>query len=104
MEEFKNLKEIIELCREELIFVDENVNATLDGEDLRELRNLINKCKVQEKHIKALDLVIVEHIEKNKEQEELIDFMIDWIRERSIYCVDSREQLKEYFKKKAKGE
>ena len=54
MEEFKNLKEIIELCQEELIFVDENVNATLDGEDLRELRNLINKCKEQEEIIVAL--------------------------------------------------
>lgn len=43
MEEFKNLKEIIELCQEELGKNDENVNATLDLEDLKELQNLISK-------------------------------------------------------------
>lgn len=49
MEEFKNLKEIIELCNEELNKDDINVNATLDLEDLKELQNLINKYKEQEK-------------------------------------------------------
>ena len=38
-----------------------------------------------------------------QEQEKLIDFMIDWIRERSIYCVDSHEKLKDYFKMKVSG-
>ena len=61
MEEFKNLKEIIELCSEELIFKDENVNATLDGEDLRELRNLINKYKEQEKEIDVLKALVKEN-------------------------------------------
>ena len=83
MEEFKNLKEIIELCNEELDKNDINVNATLDLEDLKELQNLINKYN---------------------EQEDMIDYMIDFIRNRSIYYVDSHEQLKDYFRKKAKGD
>ena len=120
MEEFKNLKEIIELCSEELIFKDESVNATLDGEDLRELRNLINKCKEQEKHIKALDSVIVEHIEKNKEQEKMIELMAKDIANNDfdedicrtmkvdeIWCGSTDNECKncviEYYKKKASG-
>ena len=54
MEEFKNLKEIIELCKEEIDKNDENVNATLDFEDLKELQNLINKYKEQEKVIELM--------------------------------------------------
>lgn len=49
MEEFKNLEEIIELCKEELENNDENVHATLDLEDLKELRNLINKYEELQK-------------------------------------------------------
>lgn len=49
MEEFKNLEEIIELCKEELENNDENVHATLDLEDLKELQKLINKYKELEK-------------------------------------------------------
>ena len=49
MEEFKNLKEIIELCEEELDKNDENVHATLDFEDLKELQNLINKYEELQK-------------------------------------------------------
>ena len=40
MKEFKNLKEIIELCNEELDN-NEDVSATLDLEDLKELRELL---------------------------------------------------------------
>ena len=104
MEEFKNLKEIIELCSEELIFVDENVNATLDGEDLRELRNLINKYKEQEAIIIDLrkenlllekenqvvkganeywTMRFCEATNRKAEQEKIIELMADYIR-----CVD----------------
>ena len=101
MEEFKNLKEIIELCKEELDKNDENVNATLDFEDLKELQNLINKYKEQEKHIKALDSVIVEHIEKNKEQEKIIELMAEHYSDDTYL---SKEDIINYFRKKAKGE
>ncbi len=37
---------------------------------------------------------------QNEEQEKMVDFMIEWIRERSIYGADSSEILKEYFKEK----
>ena len=45
MEEFKNLKEIIELSEEEINNNDENVSAILDLVDLKELRNLVTRYK-----------------------------------------------------------
>lgn len=42
--------------------------------------------------------------EKNAEiekKDKQIDYMIDWIRERSIYALDSHEKLKQYFEKLA---
>lgn len=43
MNEFKDLEEIIELCKEELDANDENVSATLDTTDLKALRDLLIK-------------------------------------------------------------
>ena len=53
MEEFKNLKEIIELSEEEINNNDENVSAVLDLIDLKELRNLIARYKELEECLKA---------------------------------------------------
>ena len=52
MEEFKNLKEIIELCKEELENNDENVHATLDLEDLKELQELQKRSEYMNREIK----------------------------------------------------
>lgn len=46
-EDIKNLLEIIELCKEELDKNDDNITATLDLQDLKSLRNIINDYKRQ---------------------------------------------------------
>lgn len=55
MEEFKNLKEIIELSEEEINNNDENVSAVLDLVDLKELRNLVVRNKELEEAL--IDMV-----------------------------------------------
>ena len=47
----------------------------------------------------ALNL-IQEQQEENKKKDKIIDYMIDWIRERCIYAVDSHDMLKQYFERK----
>lgn len=42
---YKNLEEIIELCNEELDNNNLDVHATLDSEDLKELRDLLREYK-----------------------------------------------------------
>lgn len=44
--------------------------------------------------------LIQEQQEENKKKDKIIDYMIDWIRERSIYAVDSHDMLKQYFERK----
>ena len=41
---------------------------------------------------------------ENEEKDKQIDYIIDFIRERSIYAVDTHEKLKQYFEIKAKQE
>lgn len=100
-EDFKNLKEIIELCRLEIDEGDKNINATLDYEDLKELFYLLEFYQ-QEK-------------EKNKQLEEVIDLMakdmsnsdIDEYICKQCACFESdnaeecRECIKQYYFKKA---
>ena len=99
MEEFKNLKEIIELCKEELENNHENVNATLDLIDLKELENLINKYKEQEKMIELM----AEYIKET-------DFITESYCYRREDCENvggnrmCKECILDYFRKKAKGE
>lgn len=45
MEVFKNIKEILELCNEELIKNNKETYATLDYEDLLELKEMYNKLE-----------------------------------------------------------
>ena len=128
MEEFKNLKEIIELCKDELENNDENVNATLDFEDLKELQNLINKNKELEKE---RDGIYADYQELGKEKLELetmVELMSSTIHQLAVnndiakyfpkrYCktyysgdISKCKDLicetcvKNYFRKKAKGE
>lgn len=57
-EDFKNLKEIIELCRLEIDEGNENVNATLDYEDLKELFYLLESYQQEkEKNKKAIEYI-----------------------------------------------
>ena len=132
MEEFKNLKEIIDLCQEEL---DNgiNVNATLDLEDLKELQNLINKYKELQKErdgiyadYQDLGKEKLELEEKREEQEKMIELMAKDIEKITCSCpfelydyevkdcdnicqmlADNWKQYTcfiEYYEKKAKGE
>lgn len=45
MKEIKNIEEIINLCKEDLDKNDENVTAILGAEDLKSLRNLLDRYK-----------------------------------------------------------
>ena len=45
MKEIKNIEEIINLCKEDLDKNDENVTAILGAEDLKSLRNLLERYK-----------------------------------------------------------
>lgn len=54
-EDIRKLKEIIELCEEEINNNDENVTAILDLEDLKSLRNLIKAYKELEEENKTLN-------------------------------------------------
>lgn len=92
--EFKNLNEIIELCVKELYTGDRNIHATLGFEELKELQSLLNKRRVLERHAVML-------INKNKEQEKMIELMVEYIAEDDCELMISVEN---YFRKKAKGE
>ena len=99
MEEYKNLKEIIELCEEELNNDDKNVAATLDLTDLKELRNVINKIKELEKHIsfyekngsyKARIIELQEQLAKK-------DNIIEELKEKNEYYNDLMYALETYY-------
>jgi len=75
------------------------------------IRNLINKYKEQEKHIEALNSVVIEHIEKNKEQQKIIELMADSIKHYKTVgdgTLNTRPATREekigWFRMKAKGE
>lgn len=51
-------------------------------------------------HLEIALNLIQEQQEENKKKDKIIDYMIDWIRERSIYAVDSHDMLKQYFERK----
>lgn len=66
----------------------------------KENKDKINKAdeliEIQETVLSMLQ----EQQEENKKKDKIIDYMIDWIRERSIYAVDSHDMLKQYFERK----
>ena len=51
-EEIKNLEEIINLCKEEINNNDKNITATLDLEDLKSLKNVLDSYKQLEEENK----------------------------------------------------
>lgn len=70
-------------------------------EDVEEFNNKFD-CGKYKKSINTVLSLIKEQQEENKKKDKIIDYMIDWIRERSIYAVDSHDMLKQYFENKAK--
>ena len=96
MEEFKYLEGIINLCTEELYNGDRNIHATLGFEELKELQNLLNKRKALEIHTGIL-------INKNKEQEKMIELMSDGLKSDVCFGWETKDII-DYFRKKAKGE
>lgn len=73
MEKYKNLKEIIELLEEELDENNENVSATLDLEDLLELREVLKDIENEYISVQKIN----EKIEELKSAQESTD-KCDW--------------------------
>lgn len=113
--EFKNLKEIIELCKIEIEEKNQNINATLDYIDLKELScllDLYNQAKQEkEEHIKleqhwhkqyqdTFDLLQQEketshHLQsKLDEANAVIDIMVEDMVKPQFIC--SNEKVREY--------
>lgn len=76
MEEFKNLKEIIELSEEEINNNDKNVSAILDLIDLKELRNLIARNKDLEKNYINPNKARISYFDKGKGTKVVIEGFI----------------------------
>lgn len=72
-------------------------------EDVEEFNNKFD-CGKYRKSIDTVLSLIKEQQEENKKKDKIIDYMIDWIRERSIYAVDSHDMLKQYFERRVKDE
>ena len=68
MEEFKNLKEIIELCRVEIYTGDRNIHATLGFEELKELQCLLDNYNVRKR---SNEMLLAQKRELEKELEEI---------------------------------
>ena len=60
----------------------------------------VEQLKTVQGDIETVLSMLQEQQEENKKKDKIIDYMIDWIRERSIYAVDSHDMLKQYFEKK----
>ncbi len=83
------------------IVLDALVRAT-ELKDLPATQTLIKNQYYMIKNEKErhLERIIQNQQEKLEKKDKIIDYMIEWIRERSIYAVDSSEELKQYFEKK----
>ena len=93
MEEFKNLKEIIELSEEEINNNDENVSVVLDLVDLKELRNLIARYKELEEGkalTKKQEAMILKAIKQSAE-EQITKEMKNYIPKSKV-----KEKIKKY--------
>lgn len=73
-----NLKEIIELCNEELDNNDENITAILDYTDLKDLRYLINT--IEENSILDVDNFIWKLKSDNLYTKELEEFIENYMK------------------------
>ena len=73
-------------CKE-IIITKFNLDYSIDSTDKEAIETVLSMLKEKDKEL-----------EKKDKQ---IDYIIDWIRERSIYAVDSHEKLKQYFERKA---
>ena len=108
MEEFKNLKEIIELCRAEIYTDDRNIHATLGFEELKELQCLLDNYNV---HKRSNEMLLTQ----KREQEKIIELMakefaicggfdyVEFGMSTGNFNKDIQNMI-DYFRKKAKGE
>lgn len=60
----------------------------------------VEQLKTVQGDIETVLSMLQEQQKENKKKDKIIDYMIDWIRERSIYAVDSHDMLKQYFERK----
>lgn len=88
MKEYKNIKEIVELCENEIKMENENISATLDYEDLKMLVELYkDNKKIQEENKKlrkeidicndleiAQDLAIQDSVSKTRIRKMIKEF------------------------------
>lgn len=113
MEEFKNLKEIIELCQEELYAGDRNIHATLGFEELKELHCLLNDYGVHKRGNEILlaqkrelekerDGIYADYQELGKEKLQLEEKVDEYTKQLDLDYVDKNFVSKDKIKKRIK--
>ena len=108
-------REAVEICKEKIIEPFYNfpnpISIELKDTDVGAIETILSLIKEQQEEIKKKDKIIdfykkglEREVESNREnvmeiikKDKQIDYIIDFIRERSIYAVDTHEQLKQYF-------
>lgn len=112
-----NLKEIIELSRNEINKKNENLTAVLDLTDLESLDVVLSMLENQKERIDYLmrsierkeQSLIEEHEEniecytKIEEKDKIIDLMAEFIYEEECFG-ENKEDVKQYFENEAKEE
>ena len=73
-------------------------------ERLEEQLNFWKKQNIKNSDCEIILNLMTKLQKENEEKDKQIDYIIDFIRERSIYAVDTHEKLKQYFEIKAKQE
>ena len=105
MEEDIKLLEKLEFIaygkKEDIEALGTNINVEkLDTTKI--IRNLINKYKAQKRDIQASHILLAKYSIKIEEQEKIIELMAKEINDGMFF--DSKEEVIEYFKKKARDE
>lgn len=106
MKEIKNIEEIINLCKEDLDKNDENVTAILGVEDLKSLRNLLDRykeLKIIEGSHKIINGWLRERVKELEEEIENINKQLDLDYVDNNYIPKSKikekiEELKQEYK------
>lgn len=77
-----------------------------EEEFFNNIETVLNMLKEKDGQIAKYEKIYKEYdcyrwVKELEKKDKIIDYMIDWIRERSIYAIDSHEKLKQYFEQKA---
>ena len=101
MKNSKEQEEAIDYVQKQIDYFKEQIKfiEAVDSDYYEEEYELY---KNRTKQFSTVLNLIQEQQEENKKKDKIIDYMIDWIRERSIYAVDSHDMLKQYFERKDK--